>query len=68
MLRQKVGPATGAIRAGHPAHSWNSNNIATNVLLYHLRRHGDRRANPTRRYQSCTTTPSRRSCRPGTPG
>ena len=35
-----------------PRHSWNSNNIATNVLLYHLQRHSDHHANPTRRYQS----------------
>ncbi len=35
-----------------PSHSWNSNNIATNVLLYHLQRHSDHHANPTRRYQS----------------
>lgn len=33
-------------------HSWNSNNIATNVLLYHLQRHSDHHANPTRRYQA----------------
>jgi alkane 1-monooxygenase len=35
-----------------PDHSWNSNNIATNVLLYHLQRHSDHHANPTRRYQT----------------
>ena len=35
-----------------PAHSWNSNNIATNVLLYHLQRHSDHHANPTRRFQT----------------
>jgi alkane 1-monooxygenase len=35
----------------NPSHSWNSNNIATNVLLYHLQRHSDHHANPTRRYQ-----------------
>jgi hypothetical protein len=34
------------------SHSWNSNNIATNVLLYHLQRHSDHHANPTRRYQA----------------
>ncbi|MGN6781928.1 MAG: fatty acid desaturase [Marmoricola sp.] len=53
MLRQRVGE-------GHrqryervdPSHSWNSNNIATNVLLYHLQRHSDHHANPTRRYQT----------------
>ena len=35
-----------------PEHSWNSNAIASNVLLYHLQRHSDHHANPTRRYQS----------------
>ena len=35
-----------------PSHSWNSNNIATNVLLYHLQRHSDHHAHPTRRYQA----------------
>jgi alkane 1-monooxygenase len=34
-----------------PSHSWNSNNLATNLLLYHLQRHSDHHANPTRRYQ-----------------
>jgi alkane 1-monooxygenase len=53
MLRQKVG--TGERQRYErvdPSHSWNSNNIATNVLLYHLQRHSDHHANPTRRYQS----------------
>jgi alkane 1-monooxygenase len=53
MLRQMVGPE-GRQRYERvtPAHSWNSNNIATNVLLYHLQRHSDHHANPTRRYQT----------------
>ncbi|WP_068116790.1 alkane 1-monooxygenase, partial [Nocardioides massiliensis] len=52
MLRQKVG-REGRMRYERvdPSHSWNSNNIATNVLLYHLQRHSDHHANPTRRYQ-----------------
>src|SRR5665811_2417465 len=29
-----------------------SNNVASNVLLYHLQRHSDHHANPTRRYQA----------------
>lgn len=53
MLRQKV---THGSRQRYervtPAHSWNSNNIATNVLLYHLQRHSDHHANPTRRFQT----------------
>jgi alkane 1-monooxygenase len=35
-----------------PEHSWNSNNVASNVFLYHLQRHSDHHANPLRRYQS----------------
>jgi alkane 1-monooxygenase len=35
-----------------PQHSWNSNNVVSNVLLYHLQRHSDHHANPTRRYQA----------------
>lgn len=35
-----------------PEHSWNSNNVASNVFLYHLQRHSDHHAHPTRRYQA----------------
>ncbi len=53
MLRQKVGrEGRERYERVDPSHSWNSNNIATNVLLYHLQRHSDHHANPTRRYQS----------------
>ncbi len=53
MLRQKVGkPGKERFERVSPEHSWNSNNIATNVLLYHLQRHSDHHANPTRRYQT----------------
>ena len=53
MLRQKV-VSNGRERYERvdPSHSWNANNIATNVLLYHLQRHSDHHANPTRRYQA----------------
>ncbi len=50
MLRQRE--TTGRWERVNASHSWNSNNIATNVLLYHLQRHSDHHANPTRRYQS----------------
>jgi alkane 1-monooxygenase len=53
MLRQRVGVGERQrYERVDPTHSWNSNNIATNVLLYHLQRHSDHHANPTRRYQS----------------
>jgi alkane 1-monooxygenase len=35
-----------------PSHSWNSDNVASNVFLYHLQRHSDHHANPLRRYQA----------------
>jgi alkane 1-monooxygenase len=50
LLRQRE--RTGRWERVRPGHSWNSNNIATNVLLYHLQRHSDHHANPTRRYQA----------------
>ncbi|MGA9101572.1 alkane 1-monooxygenase [Aeromicrobium sp.] len=43
---------SGRYERPNPSHSWNSNNIGTNVLLYHLQRHSDHHANPTRRYQA----------------
>jgi alkane 1-monooxygenase len=53
MRRQRTGAdGTGRYERVDPSHSWNSNNIATNVLLYHLQRHSDHHANPTRRYQT----------------
>ncbi|WP_345893758.1 fatty acid desaturase [Nocardioides sp. TF02-7] len=53
MLRQKVGaPGRQRYERVDPSHSWNSNNVVTNVFLYHLQRHSDHHANPTRRYQA----------------
>lgn len=50
LLRQKV--ANGRYERCQPSHSWNSNHLASNLVLYHLERHSDHHANPTRRYQS----------------
>jgi alkane 1-monooxygenase len=36
----------------HPRHSWNSNHIYSNLVLFHLERHSDHHAHPMRRYQS----------------
>jgi alkane 1-monooxygenase len=53
LLRQIVGvPGKERHERVEPRHSWNSNNLATNVLLYHLQRHSDHHAHPTRRYQA----------------
>lgn len=35
-----------------PRHSWNTNHIVSNVLLFHLQRHSDHHANPLRPYQT----------------
>lgn len=35
-----------------PHHSWNSNHVFSNLLLFHLERHSDHHAHPNRRYQS----------------
>lgn len=35
-----------------PIHSWNSDRLITNVFLFHLQRHSDHHANPSRRYQT----------------
>lgn len=34
------------------AHSWNSNTVVANVVLFHLQRHSDHHAHPIRRYQT----------------
>lgn len=53
LLRQK--DETGRYERCQPRHSWNSDHIATNVVLYGLERHSDHHANPTRRYQVLRT-------------
>ena len=50
LLRQRT--ARGRYERCGPEHSWNSDHIVTNVFLYHLQRHSDHHANPTRRYQT----------------
>jgi alkane 1-monooxygenase len=50
LLRQKR--EDGRYERTRPEHSWNSNNMASNLLLYHLQRHSDHHANPIRRYQA----------------
>jgi alkane 1-monooxygenase len=49
LMRQKL--PSGRYERPAPEHSWNSDHICTNIFLYHLQRHSDHHANPTRRYQ-----------------
>ena len=50
LLRAKR--ADGSYERCQPHHSWNSNHVCSNLLLFHLERHSDHHANPQRRYQS----------------
>ncbi len=50
LLRQK--DSSGRYARCEPEHSWNSNHIVGNILLYHLQRHSDHHAHPARRYQA----------------
>jgi alkane 1-monooxygenase len=50
LARQKR--ADGRYEPCAPQHSWNSDSLASNVLLYHLQRHSDHHAYPSRRYQA----------------
>lgn len=44
--------ADGRYERTTPRHSWNSNHVVSNLLLYQLQRHSDHHAWPARRYQS----------------
>ena len=50
LLRQK--DENGRYERCQPHHSWNSNHIFSNLVLFHLERHSDHHAHPLRRYQS----------------
>jgi len=50
LLRQT--DAHGKVERCEPHHSWNSNHIFSNLVLFHLERHSDHHAHPLRRYQS----------------
>ena len=50
LLRQR--DASGRYVRCEPEHSWNSNHLVGNLLLYHLQRHSDHHAHPSRRYQA----------------
>ncbi len=42
----------GKLERCQPHHSWNSNHIFSNLVLFHLERHSDHHTHPLRRYQS----------------
>lgn len=55
LVRQKR--ADGRYEQTQPHHSWNSNHIASNLAVFHLQRHSDHHAHPTRAYQSLRDFP-----------
>ena len=50
LLRQQ--DEQGRYERCEPHHSWNSNHVFSNLVLFHLERHSDHHAHPYRRYQS----------------
>jgi alkane 1-monooxygenase len=50
-LRRQKAPDGRYERVGE-AHSWNSNTVVANVVLFQLQRHSDHHAHPIRRYQA----------------
>jgi len=50
LLRRRI--PGGAYEPPQPHHSWNTNHLVTNLVLFHLQRHSDHHANPSRRYQA----------------
>lgn len=50
LLRKKK--ENGRYEPCEPHHSWNTNHIVSNLMLFHLQRHSDHHANPMRPYQA----------------
>jgi alkane 1-monooxygenase len=50
LMREKR--ANGRYAPCEPHHSWNTNHVVSNLMLFHLQRHSDHHANPMRPYQT----------------
>jgi alkane 1-monooxygenase len=50
LLRDQI--ENGKYESPKPHHSWNANHTVSNLALFHLQRHSDHHAYPSRRYQS----------------
>jgi alkane 1-monooxygenase len=50
LLRQKL--PNGRYEPPEPHHSWNTNHVYSNLILFHLQRHSDHHANALRPYQA----------------
>lgn len=51
LLRQRDVASSTGYEAPQPWHSWNTNHLVSNLATFHLQRHSDHHANPSRRYQ-----------------
>jgi alkane 1-monooxygenase len=66
LLRAKM--PNGRYEAVQPRHSWNTNHIVSNLLLFHLQRHSDHHANALRPYQALRDFPDLPRLPSGYPG
>lgn len=55
-LLRRRGP-DGRVEPCRPQHSWNSNHLVSNLVVFHLQRHSDHHAHPGRGYQSLRDFP-----------
>lgn len=55
LMRKKL--ANGQYERCAPHHSWNSNHLVSNLVVFQLQRHSDHHANPARSYQSLRDFP-----------
>lgn len=51
LLRQRDASTGTGYESPKPWHSWNTNHLVTNLATFHLQRHSDHHAYPSRRYQ-----------------
>ena len=54
---QRLKTANGSYENCQPHHSWNSNHLVSNLVLFQLQRHSDHHAHPGRSYQSLRDFP-----------
>ena len=66
LLRRKL--PNGRYEPGQPRHSWNTNHIVSNLLLFPLQRHSDHHANALRPYQALRNFPDLPRLPSGYPG
>ncbi|MEZ5658356.1 MAG: alkane 1-monooxygenase [Burkholderiaceae bacterium] len=58
LLRERrTDPGAFPYETPKPHHSWNTNHLFSNLVLFHLQRHSDHHAYPSRRYQSLRDFP-----------